>query len=66
MELIVLMVPEEILLKAQNTFEDTYQEFSSIEAIKARFENWKFSNRQSYEQAYCGLRYCTSLYYLTS
>jgi hypothetical protein len=48
--------PKEALLRAaENVFSDTAEDFASIQAIKDKFEYWKFNHPQSYKDAYCSV-----------
>jgi len=46
---------EAILQRASSIFNDTETDYSSVHAIKEKFENWKFLYAETYKQSYCSL-----------
>jgi len=50
-----LEAKETIIAKATAVFTDTYEEFSSITAIKNKFSDWKFNRGSSYKTAFISL-----------
>ena len=45
----------EIIKEAENLFSDALEEFSSLELVVKRFENWRLTHEESYQQSYIPL-----------
>ena len=52
---ICLFFAERLLQQRVSIFEDVIADFSSLEEIKSRFEEWKFGFNDSYQEAYIHL-----------
>lgn len=49
------LIPEKLISSGQAVFEDVVEDFCKLSLMKQRFEEWKFSHPESYQQAYISL-----------
>ncbi len=51
----VCVIAERVITDSRTIFDDVMEDFQELGHIKRRFEDWKYDQSESYEEAYIGL-----------